>query len=683
MQHTQQKISGIDLIYLVRLIMNDNSKVRSELSLTEQIQLIGGLFLIDLGHLSPECQRMIVMHTSETSYQYESLRVTAKQKFSEKTLFMTAKEGKPGYIKLTSRGFTELLSMLRKVFMLAGWEPKDYINEEYLRTQFDSSRQNLSSKEHAQGILTTIVYTVLTLPLTDGVIRAVKEFNYSKWNDYLVNHIHKTQKEIESDAFLRPSGLHDNNPAIALELDRGTEHTGVLVEKIIEYTRIYIRDTCICRRDDKNYQYKPASKRADVYVIPYPKEGIIKNVLPITENDNQASLQKLLLHKDIATDISTIDAMFGAYTHIYSDAHSHKVANLTAWIRKNMPNRNDVARLKKCRWYKILMIIEEYADTRGDILAEPAAEHLELRNLQSCISVLRSKYGRKAAGLVTYKTENDIYKLAKALYSAITRKFEFFEKFHYEHFDTFGGMAITCQPLGVAWKHMEITYAGHYMRKDLEKIVVNMGLLPTATITAEPEVRPIVLHDKYPVLSCRNAFVCQHKSIYNETTTLRICIEDLSSDIGGLMRAQKFLTLADGSAPYTVMIALVNNNLKTATGNHIESIWSYERGTEKIYIGSGGISAYKAKVNDIVGYSEALGKTGKDKRYPIAMKNRKEIIFLTYSQFLKAASEKVLPWIPISSEGYFVGAKIWIPAEEYFEISAPYSPDIYTMPEWK
>ena len=129
MQHTPPKISGIDIIYLIRLIMRDNSKIRSEMSLTERVQLIGGLFLIDLGHLSPECQRMIVMQTSETPYKYESLRVTAKQKFSEKPLFMAAKEGKPGYVKLTSKGFTELLSMLRKIFMLAGWEPKDYINE--------------------------------------------------------------------------------------------------------------------------------------------------------------------------------------------------------------------------------------------------------------------------------------------------------------------------------------------------------------------------------------------------------------------------------------------------------------------------------------------------------------------------------------------------------------------------
>ena len=683
MQHTPPKISGIDIIYLIRLIMRDNSKIRSEMSLTERVQLIGGLFLIDLGHLSPECQRMIVMQTSETPYKYESLRVTAKQKFSEKPLFMAAKEGKPGYVKLTSKGFTELLSMLRKIFMLAGWEPKDYINEEYLRTQFESSRQNLSSKEHAQGILTSVVYSVLTLPLTDGEIRVEREFNYSKWNNHLVNLYHKTEKEIESDAFLRPSGLYDNNPAIALELDRGTEHTGVLVEKIIEYTRIYARDTCVCRRELDNYQYTPASRRADVCVIPYPKDGIIKDVLPKIDNDHQASLQKLLLHKDIATDISTIDAMLGAYTHICADSYSHKVANLTAWIRKNMPKRSDVARLKKCRWYRILTIIEEYADIRGNILAEPAAEPLKLHDLQSCISVLRSKYGHKAAGLVTYKTEKDIYKLSEALYNAITKKFEFFEEFHYGHFDTFGGMAITCQPLGMAWEHIKLTYAGHYMRKDLEKIVVNIGLLPTAKITAEPDVRPIVLHEKYPVLSCRNAFLCQHTDIYRNATTLRICIEDVSTDIGGLMRAQKFLRLADGSAPYTVMIALVNNNLKTATGNHIESIWSYERGAEKIYIGSGGMSAYKAKVNDIVGYSEALGKTGKDKRYPIAMKYRKEIIFLTYSQFLQAVSKKVLPWIPISSEGYFVGAKVWNPSEEYFELNAPYNPNLYTVPEWK
>lgn len=677
------EISGIELIYIVRLILRDNSKVRSELSLVQRVQLIGGLFLIDIGNLSPECQRMIVLLTSDTSYKYESLRVTAKQKFSEKSMFMTAKEGKPGYIKLTSKGFTGTITTLRKVLMLAGWEPKDYINEEYLRTQFESSRQNLSSKEHAQGILTSMVYAALTLPLTDGAISVKKEFNYSKWNDHLVNFIHKSQKEVVSDAFLRPSGSGFGAPAIALEIDRGTEHTGVLVGKVFDYAGIFIKDKCIYNRNVDSYQYTPAANRADVCVIPYPKDGVISNIPAKTENENQKNLQKLMLHKDIAMDICMIDAMLGAYTHIYADASNHKVAEFTAWIRKNMPKRNDVARLKKCRWYRILTIIEEFADENGNILAAPAAEHLLIKDLPATISILRSKYGNKAAGLLTYKSEDDIYKLANSIYQEIVKKFNFYETFRYNHFDTFGGMSVTCQPLGVAWKHIQLTYAGHYMRRHLENIVVNMGLLPTARITAEPMVRPIVEHDRTPVLSCRNAFLCQHKNIYNETTTLRICIEDISTDIAGLMRAQKFLTLADGSAPYTVMIALVNDNSKLATGEDVQTIWSYYRGTERIFIGSGAQNAFARRRDDINGYSEALHVTGKDKRYPLAFKYRMEIVFLTYSQFLQAVSRKVLPWIPITSDRYYVGAKVWNPPEEYFEIHAPYSPNLYTIPEWK
>lgn len=142
---------------------------------------------------------------------------------------------------------------------------------------------------------------------------------------------------------------------------------------------------------------------------------------------------------------------------------------------------------------------------------------------------------------------------------------------------------------------------------------------------------------------------------------LQVCIENISHDIGGMLRTIEYMKIPSGLRPGTLLVCLVSDDLILADGtsifsNHLFEEWRkgtkhkeiFFRGTaERIYAGQLHeqlLSDYR-RINNLPGpfyqYPDEL-------YLPFLYDQTQDYCVLTYSEFKRAFTESVCPWIPVA-----------------------------------
>jgi len=138
---------------------------------------------------------------------------------------------------------------------------------------------------------------------------------------------------------------------------------------------------------------------------------------------------------------------------------------------------------------------------------------------------------------------------------------------------------------------------------------------------------------------------------------ITICIENISDDIGGYVRAKEYLRLFPGFRSKTIMILLINDDYILADGSHIDDCTLYQdryldEGNEllestygKHFIHYGNCDIVALLAGYLSEYRFVNQEYNSPPFIPYLFETSQDFIMITYSQFLSAADHPATPWL--------------------------------------
>lgn len=119
-----------------------------------------------------------------------------------------------------------------------------------------------------------------------------------------------------------------------------------------------------------------------------------------------------------------------------------------------------------------------------------------------------------------------------------------------------------------------------------------------------------------------------------------VAIENISADMGGLLRVSYFLNREVSTVPEVTIIALVSDDYILADGNHLftsKTLYNQPHpNSEKNTLSAG----FKNVLEFLIGE-----KTTQKNHYKYLPFYKKDVVFITYSQFEEAKHSRVYPWL--------------------------------------
>lgn len=123
---------------------------------------------------------------------------------------------------------------------------------------------------------------------------------------------------------------------------------------------------------------------------------------------------------------------------------------------------------------------------------------------------------------------------------------------------------------------------------------------------------------------------------------ITLCFENISDDLGGLLRLQAYLSLPYGEQPNIMMIALVDGNtFELANGT---SLYGKSLDVNTNYAGNRVDSLLSRQEKVLARFLKDHPIPVQDEYVPFWLPYSQDIIFLTYEEFQKAFQEPVSPW---------------------------------------
>lgn len=409
-------------------------------------------------------------------------------------------------------------------------------------------------------------------------------------------------KNTDTSSCIINAGDHTQHNLISIATDLTDGEDNLITEKAARS----IDRLNIC------YPYKPA----DLCIVPdirqcnvctcdlLNEEKVIKSLLLKSLHNGRDTL--ILFAKIFETEYPTISDFI---QHIY---------DLTDSLSKK-------TNIESEHWFLILKLLEPYGDT-------PTSE----------LNILLNRITKNAEPslfrALQKKINEETNEQKKLMYEYLSTKYNpLAESFTLEPGIPSGQMVIFESPIKLL---SSIPY--------LHTCDLSFDLLPTIfknigmnfwsynTIFHEWPLRTLALECMYKdglpnPLHLRNAM---------KLNGCTVAIENISADIGGLMRVSHFLNTKMGRYRDILLIALVSDDYMLADGKHLfESKSLYQKPISNTHELT--LSATSRNIFHFL-FSQKYNHRGNHKYLPFY---RTDIAFLTYSQFEEAKHTRVYPWI--------------------------------------
>ena len=371
-----------------------------------------------------------------------------------------------------------------------------------------------------------------------------------------------------------------------------------------------------------------AKRFIDTSGVCYPYRSIdllfVPDVRHCTVNTNDLKTEKNfihgLIHQTIEKGKGIILLLAKAFENEYPTISAFKqhILNLTSSL-------SDKCCLESEAWFFTLNLLDLYDDTRtADI-------DLLLNSFYSLAKI-------SSLDLLTKKIDKEVSKQKELLYEFFETKYSPLEDSFIKEPGVSTGQMIVFESPKTLLKNVAYLHSRDLTFDIFPNLFKNLGLdywsYPTICAAWPPRTLPISNGhetDPFRTLHLRNAM--------NLNGTI-VAIENISTDIGGLLRTSYYLNRRMGEINDVLLIALISDDYILADGQHLFTSKALYRkplsGHERETLSAG--------FRNVLQFLFDAKRTikGSYKYLPIY---KTDIIFLTYSQFEEAKHSRVYPWL--------------------------------------
>lgn len=224
------------------------------------------------------------------------------------------------------------------------------------------------------------------------------------------------------------------------------------------------------------------------------------------------------------------------------------------------------------------------------------------------------------------------------------------------------GMTLACCPGRFMDKHLPFVLPELYFNRQMSQLLFHLGLIDDCNSIVSPIYCLPLRGNSF--VNNQGVRIDQYDTYMRclfQVDQLTVCIENISDDIGGYLRAKEYLKLIPSFRPGTILILLVSDDGILADGSHVEESTLYFKENVKHVSGYASLDNKRTYIdyspNNIhqifqyyrTTYAE-LNPTERNKYFlPYMIDVTQDVIMLSYSEFQSALRCEVSPWLVLPS----------------------------------
>lgn len=599
---------GLELIYYVRQLDYIETPLPQELTGIGLRRFIDAIIIDAFGFITKEQARFALILSGAIDFTPDSTR-TLRNKDLKCSYFKKLEIRKNGIensqeiYRLTNEGVDFLLNTVELLFEVLHM-PFAVNGQKYELFRSCKDIRELNLSPHSIMVNTQSIIAVFRIPL-------YKEWAYDFQKECNIDHFArgvnldmKVSNSIVSDFRLRFSPYMDS---LAFEVDLDTERIGRLQEKVEQYDTLYnMSGIGPIFLFDTNGSIKVVGKRE----------------MPLTNREHE--LQNLMTTEIFTKkEITTLTCMIDSYLCFSDEVPSFR--EFYHFLEEKAMGDKEVV---KTGWYRILDFAYRYLDAEtveeAEVL-EPERGNIPLTALPALLTDLK-KENLSATAVITSTSDSTFLGTKRqALFNRVCK--------YINDCVTSGkscgilsGMPVVATIQEQFWRDLFFVFPLlHIADSDVVRFR-NIGI--AAAHETLKRTTPITM-------SISTLSVTFRQTVRFGNT--QIIFENVSEDIGGLLRTVYYMNMSRNKYPHTLLIALVGNDLRLADGGSLceTNILNNQMASSN----SGSIGKY------IISLLEKQNSLGKGICQNIA--SGAGLVFMTYHDFDKSRYMPSVPFIPM------------------------------------
>lgn len=200
------------------------------------------------------------------------------------------------------------------------------------------------------------------------------------------------------------------------------------------------------------------------------------------------------------------------------------------------------------------------------------------------------------------------------------------------------GMSLSCNSHQDFEQEIPFLFPELYFREQFGVFLYHLGI--TKEAVKVPFVYALPLFEDQDVEGIGTVYRCVFMA-----GELTIVIENLSLDMGGLIRARDYVRLPPAARENTIMIMLMNDREELADGSYLKEGTLYNQWGSEEHITDQAAMGMALLAKKVAPTMTAFGTGYAFESVPFLMNSTQDYIMLHYSEFLQALKEPVRPWI--------------------------------------
>ena len=200
------------------------------------------------------------------------------------------------------------------------------------------------------------------------------------------------------------------------------------------------------------------------------------------------------------------------------------------------------------------------------------------------------------------------------------------------------GMSLCCNSHQDFEKEIPYLFPELYFRDQFGVLLFHLGIIKESIKVSSVYALP--LFEEQDLDGIGTVYRCVFMA--GELTVL---IENLSSDMGGLIRARDYVRLPLAVRENTIMIMLMNDREELADGSYLKEGTLYNQWGSEEHITDQAAIGMALLAKKVAPAMTAFGTGYAFESVPFLMNSTQDYIMLHYSEFLQALQRPVRPWI--------------------------------------
>lgn len=541
-------LSGLDLLFFVRIHRDRMANGKSSFSEKKYLRLASSLLMTAFGSITGDhVKQLYFLLSQKDSMVPATLRWLQYDTFNkQQELFRTAISKDATFYSLRPEGFRTMVADLSTLFgeLGDGYSFEEYVSEKDLEAEWGKyTYADYNALPHTCSIITQAAYLIFSIPLRDqDLLRLFSEYNLT------ARFKRKDQKKRKGDlcADLFMAILPQVLPRIGIEVDLNTERvvSGAtsLAKKIVSYEAAY-----------------SAGSRTDLlFLMEKSQSSELETTIPNPGEDPYYDLIGSMLHNESCTS-AELGTLFHVVTLGYERIKTQpdQVVRIRDVMRMlNASWIEDIHSVKSAYWFRLLQMISKHIDFYGHFYEEELPEAdcglLDVSQLIPLVQSLTDKYGEKKIRLAADRSDQYMQRKRESVYMALVKE-SCRINVRMGQFGVTAGMSLFVANHHCAWKRFPYYYPLSYYKARILMLCRRLGGSETILSYDAPcTISSCDATGSYPVLSFPHSII---------TDKRRIVIENISDDLGAMIRIQKYLRLPYGSCDGVVVIALLRNEV--------------------------------------------------------------------------------------------------------------------------